>query len=165
VRSQAAPAGTTNCDTVRSSTSVSTARTILRDTGILYCTDTANSGISKVVPVDAMKAYGSGGIPPHVLNPGIRRRQVFRLTPRPLYPGYPLIRTVGRWQCWSGRLSPPTTSLPCHYVSPLPLRISPTNSLFPATAFLSTFLPTEFRKCERNLDVTLIVVLKQLLPF
>jgi hypothetical protein len=77
-----------NCDTVHSSTSLSTARTILRDTAILYCTDIANTGTSKVVPVDAMKAYGTGGIPPHVLNPGIRWRQVFRLTPRPLYHGF-----------------------------------------------------------------------------
>jgi hypothetical protein len=87
VRSQAAPALTKNCDTVQSSISVSTARTILRDAGILYCIDTANSGTNKVVPVDAMMAYGSGGILSHVINPGIRWRQMFRLTPRPLYPG------------------------------------------------------------------------------
>jgi len=42
VRSQAAM----NCDAVQSSTSAPTARTILRDTGTPYCTDTANSGTS-----------------------------------------------------------------------------------------------------------------------
>lgn len=76
---------TTNCDTVHCSTSVSTARSILRDTCILYCTDTSNNGTTKLVPVDAMKAYGSGGILPHVLNPDIRWKEAFRLTPRPLY--------------------------------------------------------------------------------
>lgn len=73
-----------------------------------------------------------------VLNPDIRRRQVLRLTPRPLYPG---IHRLGGWVGGSVgldvsplliRLSPANTSLPFplkslsfHYVSPLPLRPFP----------------------------------------
>lgn len=56
---------------------------------------TPNSGTGKVVPVDAMKMYGRGGIVPLIFKLGIRGRPVVRLTSRPLHPRSPFIRKVG----------------------------------------------------------------------
>jgi hypothetical protein len=56
-----------------------------------------------------MKAYWeSGGIAPHILDLGTRRRWVVSFTSRPLYPHgksarYPLDRSLGRPQSRSGR--------------------------------------------------------------